>query len=112
MRRVFLAGSLFVVGCTTPRDWNMVASTLRLEGGVTDVDTDGGFAHKHGSFNSDGTWIGLSFAPFAYLEPAKEVIVRPALPNEDTGVGPFFKATPHKDDGTGKCVTCHQTLPQ
>ena len=105
-RALFL---LALAGCRTERDWAMVASSIRVEGGLTDQDYESPYGHTR--FKGDGSYAGLSFAPFAYLEPAKVVLTRPALPEEDTGPPPYMKpahrAEPLPD---GRCSKCGAKL--
>lgn len=101
--------------CKTQREWQQVASTVRLGYYQGQTDTDGSFrVGKEFGTDSENYGFTLSFQPLAYLEPPKEVrIVGPEIKPE--AVAPPEATTaahPAAPDGKGVCKTCGQPLPK
>jgi hypothetical protein len=92
-----LAVSLFalaVSGCETPRQRQMVLASFRVEAGTSDGELNRGKR----DWGMDSNWIGFSFAPFAGLEPPREVYVlatHAAHPEEPEQPKPSVPICPH-----------------
>lgn len=69
-----LAAALFAFaasGCETPRQRQMILASFRVEAGSGSGDIDRGKR----DWSEDSSWVAFSIAPFAGLEPPREVVV-------------------------------------
>ncbi len=71
-----VVGAVLVVvayGCRSQRDWQMVASSTRIEYGETRGGMDPHVGNK--DYDADSFYVGVSIQPFAFMEPPRQVVV-------------------------------------
>lgn len=77
MRRLATLAALLLAGCTSERDWRMVAASFRVEAGSSNANGDTAYHTKDAGVSTDSTWVAFSIQPLAFLDPPREVIVIP-----------------------------------